>query len=210
VRTRECPRRSLPGCPPQASGGSGRRVCLRVGGTASASLAAFRAFASRARPAVYRFQCGLHIRPRPSFWLGWLGKSAMGASWASIPNRAEPMHRRRSGIVIVLSSVAAGLAVGRPSITPIARRCKSEDRGDDGVAPWGPQRRLAQPDRRPRRRRASRARAEPPELAYPPGRPATGDPRGPRGGRLGGRGPREPDDRPRRRRPPPDRARARA
>jgi hypothetical protein len=70
------------------------------------------------------------MRPRPSLWLGWLGKSSIGASWDSIPNRAEPMHRRRSAMAVVLSLAAAGLAVGRSSITPIARRCKSEDPGD--------------------------------------------------------------------------------
>jgi hypothetical protein len=35
---------------------------------------------------VYWLQWGLHIRPRPSFPLGWIGKSPEGASCAAIPN----------------------------------------------------------------------------------------------------------------------------
>src|SRR5207249_9431726 len=143
--------------------GSCGPVVSAVGALASPSAAVFRAFASRARPAVYAFQCGLHIRPRPSFWLGWLGKSSTGASWGSIPNRAEPMHLRRSVItVVVLSVAAARLAVGRPSITPIARRSKSEEPGDNGT-----RRRLAQPDRRPRRGRTGGSGPQPAELARP-------------------------------------------
>jgi hypothetical protein len=47
---------------------------------------------------VYWFQWGLHIRPMPSFWLGCFGKSSAGASWGSIPNRAEPMHLRTCAV----------------------------------------------------------------------------------------------------------------
>jgi len=65
-----------------------------------ADAAAFR------RAAVYWFQWTLHILPNPSFWLGWTGKSASGASWASISNRAEPMHLRRSVMSVVLSLAA--------------------------------------------------------------------------------------------------------
>ena len=86
-------------------------------------LAAFLAFASRARPAVYWFQWGVHILPRPSFWLGWIGKSSGRASWGSIPKRADPLHRRRlvaSSVIVVAPFIAdAGLA---SRATSIARR----------------------------------------------------------------------------------------
>ena len=39
-------------------------------------------------------QWGVHIRPRPSFWLGWTGKSSASASCAWMPKRVEPMQRR--------------------------------------------------------------------------------------------------------------------
>jgi hypothetical protein len=108
--------------------------------------AALRASAAFRSAFVYWFQCVLHIRPRPSFWLGWTGKSSIGASCASIPNFADPMHLRISAMSVVLSLVNADLALRRTSITPVARRCKAEDRAppddqderrrrpDDGVA----------------------------------------------------------------------------
>jgi hypothetical protein len=67
----------------------------------------------------------LHIRPRPSFWLGWTGKSVAGASCASIPKRVEPMHLRRSAMSVVLSLLAAHLAAGTTSITRLALQCKA-------------------------------------------------------------------------------------
>jgi hypothetical protein len=73
-------------------------------GSDVADAAAFR------KAAVYWFQYTLHILPRPSFWLGWTGKSATGASWASISKRAEPMHLRRSVMSVVLSLAVAHLA----------------------------------------------------------------------------------------------------
>jgi hypothetical protein len=65
----------------------------------------------------------------------------MGASWGSMPNRAEPMHLRISTMVAVLSSLAADLATGCVSITHVWRRCKVEVRHDN---------RLEEQDRRPR------------------------------------------------------------
>ena len=94
-----------------------RAVDGRLGGKPCLALAG--------RPAVYWFQWGLHIRPSPSFWLGWTGKSATAASWASIPKRVEPMHLRRSAIADVLSLVAAHLATGRTSITPLTPQSKA-------------------------------------------------------------------------------------
>ena len=48
--------------------------------------------------AVYWFQWGLHIRPRPDFWLGWAGNSVTGASCATIPSVVEltPVDMARS------------------------------------------------------------------------------------------------------------------
>jgi hypothetical protein len=66
----------------------------------------------------------LHIRPRPSFWLGWAGNSLTGASCASIPNLADPMHLRMSVMASVLSLADAHLASRRTSITLFRRRCK--------------------------------------------------------------------------------------
>jgi hypothetical protein len=65
------------------------------------------------------------MRPRPSRWLGWTGKSSGGASWASIPNFAEPMQRRSGSIgagfvlamSVVLSLTNADLAFGATSLT---------------------------------------------------------------------------------------------
>jgi len=75
---------------------------------------------------VYAFQWGLHIRPRPSCWLGCAGKSVIGASCASIPNLVDPMHLRMSVISFVLSLANADLALRRTSITLLARRRKAE------------------------------------------------------------------------------------
>jgi len=66
-------------------------------------MPALRVFASRARAVVYWFQWTSHMRPSPSLWLGWTGKSATGASCGSIPKRAEPMH------LVHAPEVAAGL-----------------------------------------------------------------------------------------------------
>ncbi len=61
---------------------------------ASWPSSALRASAALRSALVYWFQWGLHIRPRPSFWLGWAGKLPVGASWASMPYLADPMHLR--------------------------------------------------------------------------------------------------------------------
>ena len=105
--------------------GSGRRAPARR----APPSAAFRARAALRSAFVYWFQWALHIRPRPSFWLGWAGKSAAGASCASIPNFADPMHLRMSAMSFVLSLADADLASGRTSITLSARRCKAEHGG---------------------------------------------------------------------------------
>jgi hypothetical protein len=68
----------------------------------------------------------LHIRPRPSFWLGWAGNSVTGASCGSIPNRSDPIHVRMSAVAFVLSLADADLAWRRTSITLSSRRCKAE------------------------------------------------------------------------------------
>jgi hypothetical protein len=91
----------------------------------------------------------LHIRPSPSFWLGWAGNSVTGASCASIPNRSDPMHLRMSAMSSVLSIVDAHLASRRTSITLSPPRCKADLR-------WSPDERgrpgrgLAEPDHRVR------------------------------------------------------------
>jgi hypothetical protein len=90
-------------------------------GATSAALAAVDAFR---RAVVYWFQWTLHIRPSPSFWLGWTGKSSTGASCASIPKRVEPMHMRSSAISFVLSLAVAHLTTRRTSITRLAPQCK--------------------------------------------------------------------------------------
>ena len=85
---------------------------------------------------------GLHIRPRPSFWLGWAGNSVTGASCASIPNRSDPMHMRMFAMSLVLSLADAHLASRRTSITLSSPRCKADLRwrrddrrgSDDGLA----------------------------------------------------------------------------
>ena len=62
-----------------ASGaGLERRVRLgdRLRSGRDLGLRAFRATAALRSAFVYSRQCGLHIRPRPSFWLGWTGKSS--------------------------------------------------------------------------------------------------------------------------------------
>ena len=111
------------------------------------SSAALRVTAAFRSARVYWFQWGLHIRPNPSFWLGWAGKSLAGASCASIPNFADPMHFRMSAMSVVLSLAAAHLAFGSPSITLLARRCKVEDPespdDDEGARQRGPDRDLA-------------------------------------------------------------------
>ncbi len=130
--------------------GSGSIGATSAGATASAAL---RARASLRSALVYWFQWGLHIRPRPSLWLGWAGKSPTGASCASIPNFADPMHFLMSAMSFDLSLADADLAFGDPSITRLARRCKVEDRqspDDDQDARRGDPR-LAQPDHRLRR-----------------------------------------------------------
>ena len=75
------------------------------GAGASDAASAFRATAALRRAFVYWRQWGLHIRPRPSFWLGWTGKSLGSASWASMPKRVEPMQRRVwvSVVMVVVS-----------------------------------------------------------------------------------------------------------
>jgi hypothetical protein len=116
--------------------------------------AALRARAALRRPVVYAFQWGLHIRPRPSFWLGWAGKSVTGASCASIPNLVDPMHLRMSVISLVLSLANADLALRRTSITLLARRCKPErswSHDESEGRRSAPGDGLAQPDRRFRR-----------------------------------------------------------
>jgi len=47
---------------------------------------ALRASAALRSALVYWFQWGLHITPKPSLRLGWIGKSSGGASCASIAN----------------------------------------------------------------------------------------------------------------------------
>jgi hypothetical protein len=75
-----------------------------VAGAGSAS-ALFRATAALRSAFVYWRQWGLHMRPRPSFWLGWTGKSPGSASWPSMPKREEPTQRRIGVLVSVVMVV---------------------------------------------------------------------------------------------------------
>ncbi len=59
------------GVAPGPASGAATSVAATSG--AAASSAAVRASAAFRRALVYWFQCVLHIRPRPSFWLGWAG-----------------------------------------------------------------------------------------------------------------------------------------
>src|SRR5947208_2650072 len=65
---------------------------------------------------------------------------------------------------------------------------------------------MAKPHRQACRCRACRPHPQSAQLAHPPERTATGPRRSSLGSRVGGRSPRQPDDWPRRRRPPPYRA----
>ena len=109
-------------------GSHARAVSAAAASVAPSPSAALRASAAFRSALVYWLQWVLHIRPKPSFWLGWAGKSVTGASCASIPNFADPMHLRMSAMSLVLSLANADLALRRTSITPVARRCKAEDR----------------------------------------------------------------------------------
>jgi hypothetical protein len=93
-------------------------------GVSASASAAFLAIDALRSAFVYAFQWTLHIRPRPSFWLGWTGKSAAGASCASIPNFAEPMHRRMalvSGVAARFSASSIATAAA-PSFAVTDRR----------------------------------------------------------------------------------------
>jgi hypothetical protein len=54
------------------------------------------------KPFTYAFQWGEHITPRPSFREGCFGNSLVGASWASMPKRVEPLQRRRVVLLVVI------------------------------------------------------------------------------------------------------------
>ena len=73
---------------------------------AASPPAALRASAAFLSALVYWFQWGLHIVPRPSLRLGWIGKSSRGASCASIPNVLLPLHLRMVVAIVVLLSLA--------------------------------------------------------------------------------------------------------
>ena len=98
---------------------------------------------------MYWFQWVLHMRPSPSFWLRCAGKSSIGASWGSIPNRAEPMHFRMSAMP---SPSPRGRQPGDRSDMTHSVRLGMQVRG------WPDALGLAEPDRWPRRCAACRAR----------------------------------------------------
>jgi hypothetical protein len=113
-------------------------------GHASTASVAFLAIEALRSAFVYAFQWTLHIRPRPSFWLGCTGKSAAGASCASIPNRADPTHLRlapASGVAalrfakdrdlgkleatLARLDAEAAAAAARPSRVPTAAQARA-------------------------------------------------------------------------------------